>query len=349
MDTPDGANARIEDRSAPRRSTPFGQRALALVLGAFLAVLSHAGQSVPQVGIVFNSVRMADVTGAVPRNDCARAMVEGLREQGWVDGRNVRLHWRSAEDRHDRRPALIEELARLPVDVLFVGTNDAVSEALSLAKGIPIVANGMQNVLENGWVKSLSRPGGSLTGLSHLASDEIYGKRLALLKQAAPRVTAVAFLTTISAYERIEFPDAARIGVRVFKQDVRYPGQIEAAVDEAARKGANGLLFDDATVFLQGENMVTASRAAERHRLPAIFTYAGSSDSGGMMTYSEDIVARCRRSAHYIHRILRGTKPGDIPIELPSKHDLVFNLRAARAIGVEIPQSLLMQADRVID
>lgn len=324
-----------------------------VLLAASLAVRSQPTGKVFQVGMVFNSISMAELAGSVPTPAGARAFVDGLRDRGWVDGKNIKIHWRSAEERYERRPALIEELARLPVDVLVVGGNYAVEEALQKTKTIPIVTVAVQAAVESKLVESLVRPGGNLTGLSQDPGGELQGKRLALLKQIAPKVTRVALLNAWYSRPEANLPmtlDAAReLGISLFHQKIESIDGIEAAIDEAVRQGANGIFVTAAQPFSRKENQGRVHRAVERHRLPAIYLYQGSSDSGGLVTYADDPIGRYRRAAYYVDRILKGAKPGEIPIELPSRFELVVNLKAAKAIGLTIPASVLAQADRVIE
>lgn len=323
--------------------------ALAWPLGA----RALPGGRVPQVGIIFNSAPRKDLEGSPPANKSARAFAQGLRDRGWVDGRNIAIHWRSAEDRYERRPGLIDELVRLPVDVLVVAGNFAVEEALRRTRHTPVVTVSMTIDLANKSFASLARPGGNVTGYAIDTGADLYGKRIALLKEVSPRLSRVAVLAAWYHPPEINVAGldelARSMGVSIFLQKFETVDRIGAAVDDAVRRGANGFLILDNQPFYSRENVVRATRALERHRVPAIHLFQGSSDHGALMTHSDDIRARYAGAAGYVDKILRGAKPGDIPIEQPSRFKLVINLRAAKAIGVTIPPSVLAQADRFVE
>ena len=334
----------------------MGCRAVVAFALAVLLWVGTAFARTPEVAVFFNAPPVADLTGAPPRDEGARAFVEGLRERGWEDGKNVKIHWRSAEDRYERRAAIIEEMVRLRPDVLVLSGNYAIAEALRRTQSIPIVASTMIYAVDNGFVKSIARPGRNVTGitLDTVAGTDTFsaphGKRLVLLKQLAPQVTRVAeLLEGVETREDPDYPGAREAGVSVFQQNVQSPAHIEAAIDEAVRRGANGLIVADVGPFYRQENRKRVYRAAERHRLPAIYKFQGSSDTGGLMTFSSDNAGRQRRSAYFVDRILRGAKPAEIPVELESKYEQVINLRAAKALGLTVPDSLRAAADRIIE
>ncbi len=318
-----------------------------VLLAASFGAHSQAPGRVYQIGLLANSTPLA----ALPQVDAGRAFLEALRECGWVDGRNIRIYWRSAEDRYERRPALIAELLAVPVDVMVVSDYGAVNDALKQTKTLPIVAVGLSN-----WevvVESLSRPGRNVTGLSGSTGPAIHGKNLSLLKEIAPKISQVAFLVPWFASSDIDdWPEliepARALGLRVSMQKFESIDRIEAAIDEAARRGAQAIYADAWQPFYLKENQLRVQRGAERHRLPTLYVYHGSSDNGGLLTHSTDLTQRYRRAALMVDRILKGAKPGDIPIEQPSRYELVINLRAAKAIGITVPASVLAQADRVI-
>jgi len=303
--------------------------------------------------MIFNSLPQSNLEVSPPANKSARAFAQGLRDRGWVDGRNIAIHWRTAEDRYERRPGLIDELVRLPVDVIVLAGNFAVEEALRRTKSTPVVTISMTIDLANRLFPSLAHPGGNLTGFAIDTGAELYGKRLALLKEVSPKLSRVAVLAAWYYQPELSVSGADEVarsmGLSVFLQRFETVDRIEAAVDEGVRRGANGFLVLENQPFRSGENVTRATRAMERHRVPAIHLFQGSSDHGALMTHSDDIHARYAGAAGFVDKILRGTKPGDIPIEQPSKFELVINLRAAKAIGVTIPPSVLAQADRLIE
>jgi len=326
---------------------------LRLALASFLALAAAFGAHgqapgrVYQIGLLANSTPL----GALPETEAARAFVQGLRERGWVEGKNLRIHWRSAEDRYERRPALIAELLSVPVDAVVVSDIFAVRDAMKQTKTVPIVAVGLAN--EVLVAESLSKPGGNVTGLSGSAGAPMVGKNLSLLKQIAPGISHVAFLVPPSAMTTVddwpELTEPARaLGLRILIQRFASIEGIEAAIDEAVRRGANALYADGWQQFFMRENQQRIQRAAERHRLPTLYIHTGSSDNGGLMTHSTDLTQRYRQAGQIVDRILRGANPGDIPIQQPSRYELVINLRAAKAIGLVVPESVLVQADRLI-
>lgn len=334
-------------------------RILGIALAAAIALPSpirgEPVQKIFQVGVVFNALPMSELQGPVPASTSARALIEGLRERGWVDGRNIRIHWRSAEQRYERRPDLFEELLRLRVDLLIVSGNIATREVLQKSRSVPVVTVGMLSPVEQGIVASYARPGGSVTGIALDTGPEVHGKRLALLKQSAPRVTRIASLQPWYATgENSEEMGASTVAaaraldLAIFPQRFESVDDIERAIDAAVRRGANALYVANYQPFSRKENQERIQRAAERHRLPVMYVYQGSADNGGLIAYSPDLFAAYRRAGYIVDRILKGARPADIPVEQPSKYELVINLKAARAIGLDVPSAVFAEADRVI-
>lgn len=286
----------------------------AVALGFLLSTCPGALARTAEVAVFFNSPPITDLTGPAPRDHSARTFVESLRG------------------------------------------NFAIAEALRRTRSIPIVASTMIYAVDHGFIKTFARPGGNVTGISLdtvAGTDTVsapHGKRLALLKQLAPQVTRVAeLLEGVESREAPDHPGAREAGVSVFFQNVPSPDHIEAAIEEAVRRGANGLIVADVAPFYRQENRKRVYRAVEKHRLPAIYKFQGSSDSGGLMTFSTDLAGRQRRAAYFVDSILRGAKPGEIPVELDSKYELVINVKAAKAIGLSVPASLRATADRVVE
>ena len=299
-----------------------------------------------------NTIPVGDLAGPVPNDPHARSLVEGLRERGWVDGKNIEIVWRSAEEKYERRPALIAELVRLPVDVLLVYGNVAVKEAIDATRTIPVVMVSSQNPVGEKLVASLARPGGNVTGLDLVPDRTFQGKRLSLLKEAAPRVTRVA--SFIASYSNTEFSpethEAARtLGLTLVRVPVESAASFEKAFAAAIQQGVNGLMLGGFSPLMAPRNQAMIRSLVERHRLPAIHTTADFTDAGAILNYGPDSRASNQRSAFYVDRILRGAKAGDLPIEKATTPVLVANKRAATAIGITIPASLLTQAHRIID
>jgi putative ABC transport system substrate-binding protein len=294
------------------------------------------------VGYVANVISPDEIPGS----PCGKGFSEVLRGRGWTDD-NLKIHWRSAEQQFDRRPAIIAELLRVPVDVLVVAGNPAVDEALERTRTVPVVATYLFRPWE--YAPDVAHPGGNLTGVSTEAGRGIEGKRLALLKEVAPATTRVAVLNhgDLEPLRSETLAAAQSLGISLFHQKFEL-GRAEEAIDEAVRQGADAIYVAESQVFSRRDNLAGVRRAIERHRLPAMYFQQFASDDGGLVTYSEDFTAGCRFAADYVDKILRGTKPGDLPIVRPAKHELVINLKAARSIGLVIPTPLLLQADRVI-
>ncbi len=276
-----------------------------------------------------------------------RIIEESLRDLGWVEGKNVQLLWKSAEGRPERRPGIIDEFVRMPVDVLVVFNNESSRIALQRTRTIPIVATG-GFLVEQGLVASLARPGGNLTGLSWEFRGS-QGKLLQLLKSAAPRTTRVAFIARVGHgdFHPETLKAATDLGLSIF--NVRFEGvEFERAVEEAVRQGANGLVFRGTPQMQYREVQRKVHEVCFRHRLPAMHEHLPAVESGGLMGYSVDDELPYRRIPYFIDRILKGAKPAELPIEQVDKLELRLNLGTAKELGLTFPASLITQADRVV-
>lgn len=273
----------------------------------------------------------------------------GLKELGYVEGRNIAIEYRWAAGKVDQLPALAAELDRLKVAVLVTGGPSATRAAKQATKQ-PIVMSFDTDPVGSGFVASLARPGGNITGLSILA-PEISGKQLDVLKQIVPKLSRVAVLgdsrepankRTLQETERA----ASALGLTVHYQDIRAVKDFEEIFNVARRENADALvvLVSPMTNISRSE----LAAAAIRNRLPAIGWQPEFAAAGGLMTYSARLEDLARRAASYVDRILKGANPGDLPVELPDKFDLVINLKAAKQIGLKIPVEVLTRADRVI-
>jgi ABC-type uncharacterized transport system substrate-binding protein len=278
------------------------------------------------------------------------AFRQGLRELGYVEGKNIVIEWRYAEGKPDRFPALAAELVRLKVEVIVTGgptITPAVKEATTT---IPIVMGYDSDPVGSGFVASLARPGGNITGLSALF-PELSGKRLELLKEITPKLSRVAVLGTSTqpgnaqALRELEL-GAGALGVTLQNLDVLGPKDIETAF-RAARKGrADAVLVLQSAVLNSSRKQVAI--LAVRNRLPAAYGQPQYVEDGGLMSYAPSYTDLFRRSAIYVDKILKGAKPADLPVEQPTKFELVINLKAAKQIGLTIPPNVLVRADRVI-
>jgi len=280
------------------------------------------------------------------------AFLQGLRDLGYVEGRNVVIEYRSAEGKLERLSALAAELVALKVDVIVTGGGTPTALAAKEAtRTLPIVFTSATDPVTDGLVTSLAHPGGNVTGLSNLA-PELVGKCLEQLKEAVPQVSLVAVLWQPGAVGgRTDMLKPAEVaaralGVRVQFVEARGPADFDRAFSDMTRARAGALAVLGSAIF-NSERRRLVDLAA-KHRLPTVYTSRDFVDAGGLMTYGANLADLFRRAATYVDKILKGTKPGDLPVE-PTKFELVINLKTAKALGLTIPPSLLQRADQVIE
>jgi putative tryptophan/tyrosine transport system substrate-binding protein len=276
---------------------------------------------------------------------------QGLRELGYVEGRNILIEYRWADGRFDRLPALAAELVRLGVNVIVAANTPAALAAKNATSTIPIILVTSGDPVGSGLVASLARPGGNVTGLSLMPTLAISGKQLELLKEAFPTVTHVAVLANPAnpptAGLLMEIELAARsLGLRIRVVQVREPKEFGDAFATMKSERAPALLVIADPLVGDNRDRIVAFAAA--NRLPAIYPYRTFVDAGGLMSYGANVADLNRRAATYVDRILKGAKPAELPIEQPTKFELVVNLKTAKALGLTIPPSLLLRADHVI-
>ena len=278
------------------------------------------------------------------------AFRQGMREHGYVDGQNITFEVRWAEGRSERFPELVGELVRLKPGVILTVSVPAALAAKNGTTTIPIVFIAT-DPLGLGLVHSLARPGGNLTGMSLFLGQEFSGKWLELLREAVPKASRVAVLLNPGhpasvGYMTVLRGTAQKLGVRLHLQEVRDPGQFDSAFATivAARAQALVVVIDPLTVRYRGRIV----ELAMKNRLPAMYGFREFVDDGGLMAYGVNIPSLCRRAAVYVDKILKGAKPGDLPVEQPTTFELVINLKTAKALGLTIPPSLLHRADEVI-
>jgi putative tryptophan/tyrosine transport system substrate-binding protein len=275
----------------------------------------------------------------------------GLRDLGYVEGHNIVLEPRWADGRHERMPELVAELVRLKVDVIVAAATPANIAAKAGAGSIPIVMVAVSDPVRIGLVASLARPGGNMTGLS-LLTPELSGKRLQLLMEIvrqSPRVATLSNPANLShAVFSEETQNAARqLQVQIQALKARNPDEIERAFEEAAREGANAMIvFDDPVIWGHRKHVVALAR---KTRIPVMYGYSEFVDEGGLISYGPNRPDLYRSTAAYVDKILKGAKPAELPIERPKKFELFVNLKTAKALGLTIPPSLLLRADRVIE
>jgi putative ABC transport system substrate-binding protein len=279
---------------------------------------------------------------------------QGLRDLGYVEGRNVVIEYRDAEGKPERLPALAAELVGLKVDVIVAGGQPHALAAMQATRTLPIVFIGAADPVTSGLVTSLARPGGNVTGLSFLA-PELVGKRLELLKQAVPGVTRVAVLWEPggqgerTAKDMLKQAEAAAraLGVRPQFVEARGPADFDRAFSDMTRARAGALTVLGSVMFVNERRRLVD--LAAKNRLPAVYLSREFVDAGGLMSYGPNVADLFRRAATYVDKILKGAKPGDLPVEQPTKFELVINMKTAKALGLTIPQSLLGRADHVVE
>jgi putative ABC transport system substrate-binding protein len=279
------------------------------------------------------------------------AFQQGLRELGWLEGRNVVIEYRYSAGRSERLPPLAAELVRLKVDVIVANAALATLAAKQATATIPIVGVALSDPVGQGLATSLVRPGGNVTGLASLF-PELAAKRLELLKETLPRVSRVAVLWNAANPGNVRQIEQVRLvaqalGLKLQSIQVRGPDDFQGAFTAMTRTRPEALvtLADPLTFTYRAEIVDFAAKS----RLPAIHPFRESVEAGGLMAYGVDLPDMFRRAATYVDKILRGAKPADLPIEQPTKFDFVINLKAAQALGLTIPPSLLARADQVID
>jgi len=278
------------------------------------------------------------------------AFRQGLRELGYMEGKNIIIEWRSSEGKADRLPGLAAELVRLKVDMIVSGGSTATRPAKEATNTIPIVMAQDTDPVGNGFVASLARPGGNITGLATLA-PELSGKQLELMKEIVPRLSRVAVFGTSTrsgnaqSLKETELA-AGAFGVKLQYLDILSPKDIETAF-RAASKGRADAVLVLTSPFATSQRTQIADLAV-KNRLPAIYDRAEFVEDGGLMTYSVSSTDLFRRAAIYVDKILKGAKPADLPVEQPIKFEFIINLKAAKQIGLTIPPNVLARADKVI-
>jgi putative ABC transport system substrate-binding protein len=313
-----------------------------------LCVSASAQQptKIPRIGYLIAAPALSSATLAR-----IEGLRQGLRELGYAEGKNIFIEWRSAEEKLDRLPAPAVELVRLKVDIIVTAGPAPTRAAKEATTTIPIVMTNEGDPIGTGFVASLARPGGNITGLSSLAT-ELSGKRLELLKETVPKLSRVAVLGTSTqpgneqALREIELATGA-LGVKLQYLDVLGPKDIEIAFRAAAKARADAVLMLVAGPVTAGHRTEVAALAATS-RLPTIYNRAEFVEAGGLMSYGVNVNDLDRRAAIYVDKILKGAKPAGLPVEQPTKFGLVINLKTAKQIGLTIPPSVLARADRVI-
>ncbi len=315
--------------------------------GLLAAPLAAEAQQPPKTArIGFMSLS----SGPTPTMDIS----PGLRELGWIEGQNLAIEYRWAASREDQLPALAVELVRLKVDVIVTSSTQAAQAAKRATTTIPIVATFVADPVGSGLVASLARPGGNITGLTTLATG-LVAKRLELLKAVASGSTRVAVLWQPGAFGERTMRDmmeetqvAGRtLALQLQFVEARRPDDFEQAFSAMREARAGGLLVFPSSILFEARRNIVAHAA--KSRLPAVYPWREGASAGGLMSYSTNFPDMYRRAATYVDKILKGAKPAHLPIEQPTKFELVINLKTAKALGLTIPPSLLQRADQVIE
>jgi len=315
-----------------------------LLLALCFPVQAQQPKKIPRIGVLFSGTRSANLTDI-------DAFRDGLRDLGYLEGKNILLEYRYAEGEFSRVPNLASELVQLKVDVIVTGGTRSTTAAKRATSTIPIVVGEAGDLVEAGLVASLARPGGNVTGSTRISTD-LSGKRIELLKEAGSKVSRVAVLlsSATAVLDRVEVKEteaaARHLGVRVQTVDVGDPKEFQGAYAAMVKEHA------DAVIILQGAFTSLHHRElvdlAVKNRLPSMCEGSLFTDAGCLMSYGPDVSHLWRRAAVFVDKILKGAKPADLPVEQPTKFELVINLKTAKQLGVTIPQSVLYRADKVI-
>jgi putative tryptophan/tyrosine transport system substrate-binding protein len=311
-----------------------------------LAARAQQGERMRRIGVLMSTA--ADDPEGQAR---LAAFHQGLQEWGWTIGHNARIdiRWSAVDADSSRRYAA--EVVALAPEVILTSASAAMAALQQATRTVPIVFVGIVDPVGAGFVESLARPGGNATGFT-LFEYGLSGKWLELLKEIAPGVTRAAVLrdptlgSGVGQYAIIQAL-ASPLGVELRPVDVRDPGEIERAIVEFARVPNGGLIIVAAPSAVVHRNLIIT--LAARHQLPAVYSFPHLAHSGGLIAYGPDLVPPYRSAAGYVNRILKGEKPADLPVQAPTKYELVINLKTARALGLEVPSTLLARADEVIE
>jgi putative ABC transport system substrate-binding protein len=325
------------------------RRELLVALGA--GALAWAGATRAQAPAKVRRIGLLSTTSPSVSAPWLQAFRLGLRDLGWVEGKNISIEYRYAEGRRDRLPDLAADLVRLKVEVIVTSSGPAALAAQKATRAIPIVMASGGDPVALGLGESLARPGGNITGLSQM-SPELSGKRLELLKEMVPKLSRVAVLwnpqglSSPLGWKEIQLP-ARQLGIQLHSLEVRSPDDFNQAFEAASKARAGALFVMPDPVMVT--NLKRIAGLAVKSRLPSIFHVSEFADAGGLATYGPDRVDMFRRAATFVDKILKGAKPADLPVEQPTRFELVINLKTAKTLGITIPQSIMLQATRVIE
>jgi putative ABC transport system substrate-binding protein len=316
---------------------------IAGILGFLAAPLAGEAQTarVPKIGVL---------SGDFPnKSPCVERLLHGLSEFGYVEGQTHTLELRWAEGRTETFPSLAADLVRAKVDLIVSAAGPAALAVKEATTSIPIVLASSFYPVESGLIASLAHPGGNITGVTHF-TPELMAKRVQLLKEVVPTASRIAVLRLPGRLQDLVVRDmeaaARQLGVKLQVIEVRRVEDLSAAFDAAARGGAQAVMSTQGPFFVQ--NNVRIAELALRHRLPSLSGEPGAATDGALLFHGPNVFEGCSRAVKYIDRILKGAKPADLPVEQPTKFELIINLKTAKALGLTIPQSVLLRADEVI-
>lgn len=331
----------------------FKRRRFLATLGALLApelVCAQQAGRVYRVGSIFGVSPLVNISGPHPKNPVARGFVEEMQKLGYTEGKNLALDLRSAEGNPERYAPILAELHARKADVIVIpGIPELVKLAIKASTSVPIVCYSLIEPVKLGLVKSLAHPGGNLSGLTIISGFDNETKRLQLLKETIPAASRVVYLASHSQPAEIlaALAQAARsLGVDLVFV-MHEPTDFERTRAEIVRQRPDALVASlTSTTYGQRDAII---RFVIEARLPGVFPYSEMAEAGGLVSYAIDVSDLGRKAAHYVDRIFKGAKPGDLPIEQPTRFELTVNLKTARALGLTIPQSILLRADRAIE
>jgi putative tryptophan/tyrosine transport system substrate-binding protein len=315
-----------------------------LAIGLALASLSGEAQRarIPRIGVL-------DGTSASNPRTCVQFLRRGLSELGYIEGQTIVLEVRWAEGRSDVFPKLAAELVQSNVDLIVSAAGTAATAVKQATTSIPIVPASSFYPVEMGIVASLAHPGGNVTGLTHF-TPELMAKRVQLLKDAVPAASRVAVLRLPGRVHDLVVKDmeaaARQLSVRLQVIEVQRAEDLERAFKEVVRGGAQAVMSTQSPFFFENNRRI--ADLAIRYRLPSLSGEPDSAEAGALLFYGPHVTEGCQHAAKYVDRILKGTKPADLPVEQPTKFELVINLKTAKALGLTIPQSILVRADEII-
>ena len=325
------------------RRTFVGAVAGALLISPLAVEAQQAGK-VPRIGYLAQN-------SAEVHQHLLAAFREGLHERGWVEDRNIVIDVRYADGKVDRFPTIVAELIRLKADIIVTTSSETTWAAKNATQSIPIVMTSSANALGEGLVTSLAHPGGNITGMTFVVGPEFAGKQLALLKEVVPAASRVAVLTdptnrSHAAFAREVKVAAQSLGAQLQVFEASSPDQLDSAFTAMTRERAAALLVLTDSMFV-GQRRRLVELAA-KSRLPTMYSQRELVAAGGLVSYGPSLVDMFRRAATHVDKILRAGKPGDIPVEQPTKFELVINLKTAKALGITVPKDILLRADEVI-